>query len=133
MTTRRSNEFHVERVVPRLEGCSGVSRHLYWPSAEFYTTPDETEQVLAAFHSADELDGIPLWVTEWHPTPTRPELVEFIPQYAAVLQRAAVRDFFYCWSDGQTPQRGLFQADGSTPKPELLQFLQAPCDLMTMG
>jgi hypothetical protein len=127
MTTRQGPAFPVEQVIPRLMGCAGIARHLYWPSSVFYTTPDETETVLAAFHAADELDGIPLWVTEWHPSPTRPELVEFIPQYAALLRRVAVRDFFYCWSDGQTPQRGLFEADGRTPKPELLPFLQAPC------
>jgi hypothetical protein len=94
MTTNQGPMFPVEKVIPRLEGCAGIARHLYWPSKEFYTTPAQTENVLAAFHPADELQGIPLWVTEWHPSPLRPELVPFIPEYAAVLRRVAVRDFF---------------------------------------
>jgi Glycosyl hydrolase catalytic core len=113
--TRSNPNWLWERVAPRLEGCGGVGVHMY-----LHRTTDETHELLDRYNSISP--ELPIWVTEWHPPQS--DISELMPDIMRILRRDTVRDFFYCWSDGQTPERGLFKEDGTTPKAEWWAFTQ---------
>jgi hypothetical protein len=119
----------------------GIARHSYGDPNGPPRTPDQLSVVLSDFRRQGRgdlpddhwINTVPLYVTEWHPLPNA---IAYIPGLAAVMANEAAGDFFYCWSDRQTPAntetgqaaRGLVLDDGATPKEEFQYYVQAPCN-----
>jgi hypothetical protein len=131
--TRSDPAWDWSAVVPRLEGqVDGIARHSYGDPNGPPRTPRRLQQILVDLRKEGRkrisegchwIDTVPIWITEWHPLDS---VIHYIPWLAEAMEEHTAGDFFYCWSDDQTPGRGLFREDGRTPKPELDHFMRRP-------